>query len=230
VMTISVISISLDSFEGSMGTPAGRVILFGTIPTTIPDTTPEDVEAEIKRLKLELSRTMEMYSSAAKKHLQQSKTKVYGTPKVETRGATKGDESRENEESVKNQPTKSSEAAQRIAEFESQKRVNNSESSFSQYNSSYRQYTTEEIEESTEYFSDTRRIGEGGYKPVYKCHLDNIPPLSWQHRFRIAAEICSGLLFLHQTKPANILLDRNSVSKVADVGLARLVPPFVKTQ
>ncbi|GJV04227.1 U-box domain-containing protein 52-like protein isoform X1 [Tanacetum coccineum] len=100
----------------------------------------------------------------------------------------------------------------------------------SQYNSSYRQYTTEEIEESTEYFSDTRRIGEGGYKPVYKCHLDNIPPLSWQHRFRIAAEICSGLLFLHQTKPANILLDRNSVSKVADVGLARLVPPFVKTQ
>ncbi|GJS47431.1 putative reverse transcriptase domain-containing protein [Tanacetum coccineum] len=40
VMTISVISISLDSSEGSVGTPAGRVILFGTIPTTIPDTTP----------------------------------------------------------------------------------------------------------------------------------------------------------------------------------------------
>ncbi|GJZ67910.1 hypothetical protein Tco_0631150 [Tanacetum coccineum] len=40
VMTISVISISSDSSEGSVGTPAGRVILFGTIPTTIPDTTP----------------------------------------------------------------------------------------------------------------------------------------------------------------------------------------------
>ncbi|GKD46205.1 hypothetical protein Tco_1270850 [Tanacetum coccineum] len=39
-MTISVILISSDSSEGSMGTPAGRVILFGTIPTTIPDTTP----------------------------------------------------------------------------------------------------------------------------------------------------------------------------------------------
>ncbi|GKD34842.1 hypothetical protein Tco_1250351 [Tanacetum coccineum] len=39
-MTISVISISSDSSEGSVGTPAGRVILFGTIPTTIPDTTP----------------------------------------------------------------------------------------------------------------------------------------------------------------------------------------------
>ncbi|GJT16622.1 hypothetical protein Tco_0875328 [Tanacetum coccineum] len=40
VMAISVISISLDSSEDSVGTPAGRVILFDTIPTTIPDTTP----------------------------------------------------------------------------------------------------------------------------------------------------------------------------------------------
>ncbi|GJV60147.1 hypothetical protein Tco_1466247 [Tanacetum coccineum] len=40
VMAILVISISSDSSEDSVGTPAGRVILFGTIPTTIPDTTP----------------------------------------------------------------------------------------------------------------------------------------------------------------------------------------------
>jgi len=63
------------------------------------------------------------------------------------------------------------------------------------------------------------------------------PPLSWQQRFQIAAEIGTGLLFLHQTKPeplvhrdlkpANILLDRNLVSKIGDVGLARLVPPSV---
>nr|GFB31195.1 hypothetical protein [Tanacetum cinerariifolium] len=39
-MATSVISISSDSSEDSMGTPARRVILFGTIPTTIPDTTP----------------------------------------------------------------------------------------------------------------------------------------------------------------------------------------------
>ncbi|XP_057521507.1 U-box domain-containing protein 52-like [Amaranthus tricolor] len=65
----------------------------------------------------------------------------------------------------------------------------------------------------------------------------NAPPLPWQLRFRIAAEIGTSLLFLHQTKPeplvhrdlkpANILLDRNYVSKIADVGLARLVPPSV---
>ncbi|WCJ30663.1 Protein kinase protein with adenine nucleotide alpha hydrolases-like domain [Euphorbia peplus] len=63
------------------------------------------------------------------------------------------------------------------------------------------------------------------------------PPLSWQLRFRIAAEIGKGLLFLHQAKPeplvhrdlkpANILLDQNYVSKISDVGLARLVPPSV---
>lgn len=65
----------------------------------------------------------------------------------------------------------------------------------------------------------------------------NTPPLPWQLRFRIAAEIGTGLLFLHQTKPeplvhrdlkpANILLDRNFVSKISDVGLARLVPPNI---
>nr|GEV71651.1 zf-CCHC domain-containing protein/UBN2 domain-containing protein [Tanacetum cinerariifolium] len=39
-MTISVISISSNSSEESVGTPAGRAILFVTILTTIPDTTP----------------------------------------------------------------------------------------------------------------------------------------------------------------------------------------------
>ncbi|WJX70143.1 hypothetical protein P8452_54284 [Trifolium repens] len=58
--------------------------------------------------------------------------------------------------------------------------------------------------------------------------------LCWQLRFRIAAEIATGLLFLHQTKPeplvhrdlkpGNILLDQNYVCKISDVGLARLVP------
>ncbi|GJW07144.1 putative reverse transcriptase domain-containing protein [Tanacetum coccineum] len=40
VMAISVISVSLDSLEESVGTSSRRVILFGNIPTTIPDTTP----------------------------------------------------------------------------------------------------------------------------------------------------------------------------------------------
>lgn len=62
-------------------------------------------------------------------------------------------------------------------------------------------------------------------------------PLPWFLRFRIAWEVASGLFFLHSSKPeplvhrdlkpANILLDQNFVSKIGDVGLARLVPPTV---
>ncbi|KAI7749836.1 hypothetical protein M8C21_027501 [Ambrosia artemisiifolia] len=65
----------------------------------------------------------------------------------------------------------------------------------------------------------------------------NTPPLSWQIRFKIASEIATGILFLHQTKPepivhrdlkpGNILLDENFVGKISDVGLARLLPPSV---
>ncbi|XP_065850876.1 U-box domain-containing protein 52 isoform X2 [Euphorbia lathyris] len=66
---------------------------------------------------------------------------------------------------------------------------------------------------------------------------DNTPPIPWRKRFQISCEIATALLFLHQAKPeplvhrdlkpANILLDRNYVSKISDVGLARLVPQSV---
>lgn len=39
----------------------------------------------------------------------------------------------------------------------------------------YRKYTLEQIEEATEYFLDSRKIGEGGYGPVYKATLDHTP-------------------------------------------------------
>ncbi|KAM3289394.1 U-box domain-containing protein 35-like isoform X1 [Capsicum chacoense] len=65
----------------------------------------------------------------------------------------------------------------------------------------------------------------------------NTPSIPWEIRFKIAAEIATGLLFLHQAKPeplvhrdlkpGNILLDKNYVCKISDVGLARLVPPSV---
>ncbi|KAL8111318.1 hypothetical protein AgCh_019144 [Apium graveolens] len=62
---------------------------------------------------------------------------------------------------------------------------------------------------------------------------DNTPPLSWQTRVRIAAELCSVLVFLHSCKPrsiihgdlkpANILLDANHVSKLSDFGICCLI-------
>jgi serine/threonine protein kinase len=59
------------------------------------------------------------------------------------------------------------------------------------------------------------------------------PPLPWYVRLRICAEVATALLFLHSRpepivhrdlKPGNILLDQNLVSKVGDMGIAKLVP------
>ncbi|KAL2330297.1 hypothetical protein Fmac_017878 [Flemingia macrophylla] len=62
---------------------------------------------------------------------------------------------------------------------------------------------------------------------------DNTPPLSWQTRIRISAELCSALIFLHSSKPhsivhgdlkpSNILLDANLISKLSDFGICRIL-------
>lgn len=213
-------------------------------------------------------------------------------------------DSAENEKTKSMAAMETSEAAQR-SKMHSQKELEKKQEE-PHYEFHYRKYTIDEIEAATEQFSKSRKIGEGGYGPVFKCRLDhtpvavkvlrpdategrsqfqrevevlscmrhpnmvlllgacpeygclvyefmangslddrlaqkgNTPPLSWRHRFRIAAEIATGLLFLHQTKPeplvhrdlkpANILLDQNYVSKISDVGLARLVPASIANE
>uniref|UniRef100_A0A7N0TWQ0 RING-type E3 ubiquitin transferase n=1 Tax=Kalanchoe fedtschenkoi TaxID=63787 RepID=A0A7N0TWQ0_KALFE len=279
----------------------------------------------MRRLKMELKQTMDMYSTACREALTAKQ-------KAQELQQWKLDEERRLEEAqlaeeaamatVERERAKSraaiahAEAAQRIAEMEAQKRITaelrvlkETEEkkkvldTLAQTDVRYRRYTIEEIEAATERFSESRKIGGGGYGPVYKGILDhtpvaikvlrpdatqgrsqfqqeveilscirhpnmvlllgacpefgclvyeymangslddrllcrgNTPPLSWQARFRIVAEIGTGLLFLHQSKPeplvhrdlkpGNILLDRNFVSKISDVGLARLVPPSV---
>jgi len=79
------------------------------------------------------------------------------------------------------------EAQQRIAELESQKRIQAEMQAHREseerkkametigHDIRYRRYTIEEIEQATNYFEDNRKIGEGGYGPVYKCYLDHTP-------------------------------------------------------
>ncbi|KAL1328974.1 U-box domain-containing protein 33 isoform X1 [Arachis ipaensis] len=75
-------------------------------------------------------------------------------------------------------------------------------------------------------------LSNGSLEDRLSCE-DNTPPLSWQTRIRIAAEVCSTLVCLHSNKPhsivhgdlkpANILLDANLVSKLSDFGISRLL-------
>ncbi|CAN6571049.1 unnamed protein product [Malus baccata var. baccata] len=282
----------------------------------------EEVESEMRRLKLELKQTMDMYSTACREALT-AKQKEMELHSWRAEEEQKLEEARlaqeaaqavaEREKARCKAAIEAADAAKRIAELESNKRANaeikalrEAEdmrkllSNLAHTDDKYRRYSIEEIEEATEHFSPSRKIGEGGYGPVYKCYLDhtpvavkvlrpdaaqgrsqfqkeidilscirhpnmvlllgacpeygilvyeymangslddclsrkgNTPALSWQLRFQIAAEVATGLLFLHQTKPeplvhrdlkpGNILLDQNYVSKISDVGLARLVP------
>ncbi|KAK7318042.1 hypothetical protein RJT34_02739 [Clitoria ternatea] len=278
----------------------------------------DEVEAEMRRLRLELKQTMELYSTACREATT-AKQKAMDLQRWKLEEQRKLEEARLSEEAALAIAEKerakcraameAAEASRRLAELEAQKRISaeseqkKSVDIISHCPARYRKYPIEEIEEATNYFDNSLKIGEGGYGPVYRCELDhtpvaikvlkpdaaqgraqfqqevevlscirhpnmvlllgacpeygclvyeymangsledclfprnNRPALSWQLRFRIAAEIATGLLFLHQTKPeplvhrdlkpGNILLDRNFVSKISDVGLARLVPPSV---
>ncbi|MCD7467833.1 hypothetical protein HAX54_005479, partial [Datura stramonium] len=282
-------------------------------------------EAEMNRLKLELRQTMDMYNSACKEAVSANQTaKELHQWKMEE--ASRFNQARISEEAAlhiaemeKAKGKAAIEAAQksqRLAEIEGKRRKyaelkarreteekNLALNDLSRSDICYRKYTIEEIEITTKNFSNSEKIGEGGYGPVYKGILDNTPvaikvlrsdaaqgmqqfkqevqvlglmrhpnmvlllgacpeygclvyefmnngsledrlfrkgntpPIPWEIRFKIAAEIATGLLFLHQAKPeplvhrdlkpGNILLDSNYACKISDVGLARLVPPSV---
>ncbi|WOH10840.1 hypothetical protein DCAR_0730314 [Daucus carota subsp. sativus] len=285
----------------------------------------EEIENEMKRLKQELKQTMEMYNSAYNESMtaKQKVREIDEWKSTETRMIAQKKRSEEDAlvlmEMEKRKCRAAMEAAQkahRLAELETQKRITaerlaayeaeemkKAMDALTRSGVRYRTYTIEEIEEATNRFSESAKIGEGGYGPVFKGYLDhtavaikvlkpdiaqgkeqfqkeievlscmrhpnmvlllgacpeygclvyeymengsledrlfrkhNTPPISWRTRFKIAAEIATALLFLHQSKPeplvhrdlkpANILLDRNYVSKISDVGLARMVPPSV---
>ncbi|KAI9396834.1 hypothetical protein POPTR_004G170901v4 [Populus trichocarpa] len=275
----------------------------------------DDMESEMRRLKLELKQTMDLYNAACREALT-AKRKATELNRWRIEEERRLEESRFSEEAALSiieqekarcrEAIDAAEEAEKRAAIEAQRRLNiektlkeaaktkRAKDNLSYHGIRYRRYSIEEIEVATQYFSESKKIGEGGYGPVYNCYLDQTPvavkvlrpdatqgrsqfrrevevlslirhpnmvlllgacpeygilvyeymakgsledclfkrgntaALSWQIRFRIAAEIATGLLFLHQTKPepvvhrdlkpGNILLDNNYTSKISDVG------------
>ncbi|XP_024014162.1 U-box domain-containing protein 52 isoform X2 [Eutrema salsugineum] len=157
----------------------------------------DDVESEMRRLKLELKQTIEMYSTACKEALT-AKQKATELQRWKLEEERKLEEARlaeeaalaiaEKEKAKSKAAMEAAEAAQRIAELEAKKRVNAEMKALKESEEKtkaltalansdvrYRKYSIEEIESATEFFAEKYKIGEGGYGPVYKCYLDHTP-------------------------------------------------------
>ncbi|KAI6682197.1 hypothetical protein NL676_036078 [Syzygium grande] len=156
-----------------------------------------ELEAEMKRLRLELKQTMDMYSTACKEAIS-AKKQAEELHLLKIEEARKFEEARlaeeaalalaEMEKAKCKAAIEAAEKAQKMAEMEAQRRrqaeikakLESKEkvralSALHQNDSRYRKYTIQEIEEATDKFSKTNKIGEGGYGPVYKGKLDHTP-------------------------------------------------------
>ncbi|KAF9616988.1 hypothetical protein IFM89_033058 [Coptis chinensis] len=284
-----------------------------------------ELQDELERMKLELQATLEMYDRACR-DLVHVQNKVQSLSSECLEDARRLNAVLDREEVLRNivaeeksnhlEAMKEVEVSKQLLARESHERQKAelnalTESSMKQEilnalfssDKRYRKYSKDEIELATEFFSDTKKIGEGGYGKVYKCTLDHTPvaikvlhpdssdkkqeflrevevlsqlrhphlvlllaacpeigclvyeymengsleellfcrkstpPLPWFVRFRMAFEVASGLAFLHSSKPepivhtdlkpGNILLDRNFVTKIGDVGLAKFMSDVV---
>ncbi|XP_013699579.1 U-box domain-containing protein 35-like [Brassica napus] len=303
-MVSTVTSYTISQSSTSNGSSISSTSTESPHAVTFMEQQNQNLEAEVRRLRQELKQ----YNPSNNKESSQE----HKLPRA--KGVRRLDQAIEMPRALSEENQKrlsaiqAAEIAKQLAKMESQKRKllemqAKLEIQRMASNVSYRRYSIKDVEGATNGFSDSLKIGEGGYGPVYKAVLDytsvaikilnsgitqglkqfqqevevlssmrhpnmvillgacpeygclvyeymengtledrlfckdDTPPLSWRARFRIAAEVATGLLFLHHAKPeplvhrdlkpANILLDRHFTSKISDVGLARLVPSSV---
>ncbi|KAJ0988031.1 hypothetical protein J5N97_006387 [Dioscorea zingiberensis] len=187
---------SMDFGEGSEFAMGSLGIPTDSQPSPV-GSAQRDIEAEMKRLRLELKQTMDMYSSACKEAIS-AKQKARELHQWKMEEARKVEALRQAEEAALAQAEvekakckaaiEAAEAAQRIAELEAKKRLDAEQKAIreaeekkkaldalAQNDVRYRKYSIDEIETATEKFSDNLKIGEGGYGPVYKATLDHTP-------------------------------------------------------
>ncbi|XP_014522631.1 U-box domain-containing protein 35 isoform X2 [Vigna radiata var. radiata] len=155
----------------------------------------DEVEADVRRLRLELKQTMEMYSNACKEALtaQQKLLELHNWRVEEEKKIEDARVNQEAAEAIAEKEKEKSKAARetaematRLARLETKRRANvegkclkeaeemrKALRNLQETDKRYRRYTLEEIEKATNEFSEAQKIGEGGYGPVYKCYLDH---------------------------------------------------------
>ncbi|WCJ37178.1 Protein kinase protein with adenine nucleotide alpha hydrolases-like domain [Euphorbia peplus] len=155
----------------------------------------DDAETEMKRLRLELKQTMDLYNNACKEALT-AKQKAMEMHRAKEEEERRMEEAKVSEEAALSAMEKekarcqaaveAAEAAKKLAELEAQKRLTielkalkeqeemkKMMDALAQQDIRYRRYNIEEIEVATQQFAESHKIGEGGYGPVYRCMLDH---------------------------------------------------------
>ncbi|KAJ8557744.1 hypothetical protein K7X08_004510 [Anisodus acutangulus] len=148
-----------------------------------------ELEEEMKRIKFKLKQTLVMYNETCSQQASE-------IDHLKSKGACNLEDAKEAREAsgamLEKEKQKCKTAlevarmAQHIAELEAKKRKcverkfqheaeekKKAQDAFARSAICYRSYSTDEIEAATNYFSSSKKIGEGGYGPVYKAYLDH---------------------------------------------------------
>ncbi|AQK96152.1 lycopene epsilon cyclase1 [Zea mays] len=200
-----------------------------------------DTEAEMRRLRLELKQTMDMYNAACKEAIN-AKQRAKEMHMMKLEEARRLEEARNAEEAALavaemekakcRAAMEAAEAAQRLADLEAQRRRNaevrarreadekvRALDAISNHDFRYRKYHIDEIEMATERFSDELKIGEGGYGPVYRASLDHTPVAIKTGKLGVKSDIYSlGVLLLQVVTARPPMGLTHHVEKAIDAG------------